>query len=456
MAIGNRMRKLLKILSVVCILIWLMGCGDFAQNADEVVSEAQLLETESSSEVICSESLPGEEYEEILSSEETEDKYPNNGTEAIDDTATETTREDEDSIGIKADEDKMENSSFWIRFIDVGQGDSALIQCDGSYMLIDGGDNKQSSRIYSILEQGEISKLDYIIATHPDADHIGGLSGALNYATVDICFCPVTEHDTKTFDNLVKYLNKQNKEIIVPKAGDIYKLGSATVTILAPIINSSESNNNSIVTMIKYGNNSFVFTGDAEDVEEYSILSRGYDIKCDLLKVGHHGSRYSTSDYFLAACRPQYAVISVGKDNEYGHPTKEVLDKLTAIGTEIYRTDLQGDILVSSDGTDIQVTCEKEVEKEKILVAPTVDTKEGGAPDEAPDGSGAQDKSVSNDTDNPQPEGNNYVLNINTKRFHYPTCDSVNEMKAKNRRYVTMSREEIIADGYAPCKRCNP
>lgn len=259
----------------------------------------------------------------------------------------------------ESEEQPAEDSTFWIKYIDVGQGDSALVQCDGRYMLIDGGDNKQSSKIYTILKQDGIERLDFMIATHPDADHIGGLSGALNYATVDRCFCPVTSHDTKTFNSLVKYLNKQNKEIEVPKPGDEYVLGSAHITILGPLVKGSESNNDSIVLMIQYGNNRFLFTGDAEEEEENTILSAWPDIKCDVLKVAHHGSKSSTSDYFLAGCRPEYAIISVGQGNEYGHPTQDVLNKLSALGTKTYRTDLQGDIIVTSDGTDIQITCKR-------------------------------------------------------------------------------------------------
>ena len=207
------------------------------------------------------------------------------------------------------------DSSFQIDFIDVGQGDAALVQCDGHYMLVDGGDSKQSSRIYSILKNRSVSYLDVMVATHPDADHIGGLSGALNYATVGVAYSPVTEHDTKTFQSFVKYLNKQGVSITVPKAGDTFKIGSATATVLGPRTLSSESNNNSIVLRIVYGNTSFLLTGDAETDEENSILNSGQTVKSTVLKVAHHGSKYSSGYRFIREVAPQYAVISAGSDN---------------------------------------------------------------------------------------------------------------------------------------------
>ena len=215
-------------------------------------------------------------------------------------------------------------SSFEIDFIDVGQGDSALVQCDGHYMLIDGGDSKQSSRIYSILKNKSIYHLDVIVATHPDEDHIGGLSGALNYSTVGIAYSPVTENDTKAFQSFIKYLNKQGLSVTVPKADDIFYLGSAKVTVLGPRALSSESNNNSIVLRIVYGNTSFLFTGDAETEEENSILNSGQIVKSTVLKVAHHGSSSSSGYRFIKEVDPQYAVISVGSKNQYGHPTENV------------------------------------------------------------------------------------------------------------------------------------
>lgn len=208
-------------------------------------------------------------------------------------------------------------SSFWIEYIDVGQGDSALVQCDGQYLLIDGGPASASSIIYTILKNKEIQSLEYIIATHPDADHIGGLSGALNYAKVGVCYSPVSNHDTKTFNSLVKYLNKQGVSLTVPSPGTVFYLGSAKVELMGPIVLNADTNNNSIVTRITYGSKRFLFMGDAEYEEENSLINAKKDLSCDVLKVGHHGSGNSTSDALLAKAKPTYAVISVGKENTY-------------------------------------------------------------------------------------------------------------------------------------------
>ena len=246
-----------------------------------------------------------------------------------------------------------EDSCFSIEFLDVGEGDSALVDCDGHYMLIDGGGSDRSSFIYTKLKDNGIDHLDYIVATHPDADHVGGLAASLNYASVDVAFCSCETRDTRAFNSFVKYLDKQGKKITVPDAGDSFDLGSAEVTVLGPEKGQSYSDNTSIVLRITYGNTSFLFTGDSEMEDEKSLLSSGRKLKSDLIKVAHHGSRSSSSQVFLDAVKPDFAVISVGKDNSYGHPAAEVLDRLEKLGAEIYRTDLSGTIRCISDGNTI-------------------------------------------------------------------------------------------------------
>ena len=238
-----------------------------------------------------------------------------------------------------------EGSSFEIHFIDVGQADSALILCDGKAMLIDGGNAEDSSLIYTYLKNQGIDRLDYIVCTHAHEDHVGGLAGALNYAKVDVAYCPVKSYDSTAFKNFVKYLGNQGVSISVPSAGDTFTLGSASVTVLGPINPSDEPNNTSIVFRIVYGSTSFLFTGDAEREEEQDILDAGYSLSSTVLKVGHHGSENSTTYPFLREVMPQYAVISVGADNSYGHPTEETLSRLRDAGVTVYRTDMQGNII---------------------------------------------------------------------------------------------------------------
>ena len=240
--------------------------------------------------------------------------------------------------------------SFTVQYLDVGQGDSELIQCDGHYMLIDGGTSKYSDKIYATLKAQDITALDYIVNTHPHEDHVGGLSGALQFATVKTALSPVKSYDGEGFKDFKKYLKKQGVSITVPSPGDTFTLGSASVTVLGPIEDSDDPNDLSIVLRVVYGDTSFLFVGDAQTSEENDILASGRTVKSDVLKVGHHGSETSTGADFLAAVAPKYAVIEVGDSNSYNHPNQGTLDRLKAAGVTLFRTDLQGTITCTSDG----------------------------------------------------------------------------------------------------------
>ena len=329
-----------------------------------------------------------------------------------------------------------------VHFIDVGQADASLVVCDGHAMLIDGGDAKSSSLIYTYLKNRNISHLDYIIGSHPDSDHIGGLAGALNYANADTAFCSVTEHDTRAFNSFVKYLGNQGKSITVPAFGSQYTLGGAQFKIVGPINKADDTNNNSLVIKLTHGSNTFLFTGDADNLEESDIIASGENITSTVLKVPHHGSSNATSAAFVNAVAPKYAVISVGANNQYGHPSAEVLSRLESKGTEIYRTDLSGDIICTSDGQNLTFTTEK------TATASGSSTNNNTAAASAGNASGESDSS--------QNVTSEYILNTNTKKFHYPSCSSVKKMKDKNKQSFNGSREEAIAQGYSPCGNCHP
>lgn len=316
-----------------------------------------------------------------------------------------------------------------VTWLDVGQGDAAVIQCGGQTMLIDGGKPEKSSYIYAWLQQHSLSYLDVIVATHVDADHIGGLSGALNYASVGTAYCPVTTGTTETFQSFVKYLAKRDRSITVPTAGETFALGGAQVQILGPLHSAEDSNDNSIVLKVSFGATSFLFTGDAERAEEQDLLNAGVNLQSTVLKVGHHGSDTSTSYPFLRAVVPQYAVISVGADNSYGHPTEAVLSRLRDAGVTTFRTDMQGEITAVSDGQTVNFSAAKNAAGETLANA--------GAGQNAGQAGG-------------------YVLNTNRHKFHLPGCPSVETISPKNRKDVNESREQIISEGYEPCKRCNP
>ena len=246
-----------------------------------------------------------------------------------------------------------EGSSFAVHFIDVGQADSALVACDGQYMLIDGGNAEDSDLIYAYLKEQEVSHLDYLVATHLHEDHIGGLSAAPYAATVGTALAPETDGTTKVFKNLVKSLASRDVELTVPAAGDTFSLGSAQVTVLGPVKAYDDTNNTSLVLSVSYGETTFLFTGDMEYEAEIDLVESGANLSADVLKVGHHGSSSSTGYRFLREVIPTYAVISVGDGNSYGHPTEAVLSRLSDAGVAVYRTDLNGDIIVRSDGTNL-------------------------------------------------------------------------------------------------------
>ena len=333
------------------------------------------------------------------------------------------------------------NSSFEVHFIDVGQADAALALCDGHAMLIDGGNAADSSLIYSYLKTHEVSYLDYIVCTHPHEDHVGGLAGALNYAKVGTAYCSMTAYDSSAFGNFVKYLSQQGKTITVPNAGDAFTLGSAAVEVLAPITSDASVNNMSIVLRVTYGDTSFLFTGDAEREEEQDILNAGYDLSSTVLKVGHHGSDSSSSYPFLREIMPQYAVISVGQENPYGHPTDNTLSRLRDADVKVYRTDMQGHIICKSDGETVSFTVERSAGADTLGNPGSKQTsaqQSGNAQTTIPTRSGG------------------YVLNTNSHVFHYADCSSVSKMSEKNKAYFSGTREEAIAQGYKPCGICHP
>jgi competence protein ComEC len=247
-----------------------------------------------------------------------------------------------------------------VTYFSVGQGDAALIQCDDEAMLVDAGTNASAQRLLQYLTDLNVTNLKYAVGTHPHEDHVGGLDAVINTIPVINVLMPDAVAETKTFDDVLSAVERHNLEITVPAVGEQYTLGESTFTILAPERNGyGDLNNHSIVFRLDYGDTSFLFTGDAELESETEMLGSGgsdgtgLPLKADVLKVGHHGSSTSTSQGFLDAVSPRYAVISCGKDNSYGHPTSTVLRRLQDAGVTVYRTDVDGTVILSSDGTNI-------------------------------------------------------------------------------------------------------
>ncbi len=244
-------------------------------------------------------------------------------------------------------------------FLDVGQGDAAVIVCDGEVLVIDGGPRTASDYVFAYMRETlKVTHIDCVVSTHPHVDHVAGLSSVLNAAPTDLLLTPVTTWDSKSFSNMMKYAARQGTAVSVPQEGDVLNIGGAVVTILhcwPEAVEQGMTNDASIVVRIDYGATSFLFTGDAEEWSEYMMLDGNLPLKADVLKVAHHGSRTATTGVFLSAVRPAYAVISVGKDNGYGHPHREVLNRLQAAGARILRTDESGTVVLVSDGQSVSL-----------------------------------------------------------------------------------------------------
>lgn len=346
-------------------------------------------------------------------------------------------------------------SELSVHFIDVGQGDAILLTCGEDAMLIDAGDNDQGTKVQNYLQKQGVKTLKYVIATHPDADHIGGMDVILYKFDCETVIMTDEKKDTNTYRDVLDTMSNKGYKNTLPVVGDTYSFGDAEFTIVGPSKSSEESNNNSVAILLTHGENKFLFTGDAEEEEEADIINSGISLDADVYKVGHHGSKTASSPKLLKAVSPTYAVISCKEGNSYGHPHAETLNNLRAMGIQVFRTDEQGSIVATSDGKEITWNC-----------SPS-ETWQAGEPTES--FAKTEQKTTTNNPPVEQvqeppvvetpveiPATITYICNTNTKKFHYPSCSSVDQMSEKNKLSVTCSREELINQGYKPCQRCNP
>lgn len=311
-----------------------------------------------------------------------------------------------------------------LHFIDVGQGDCTLIESHGHFALIDGGEYSERNKVISYLSSQGVENLDYIISTHPHSDHCGSLSEVIRNFDTDTLICPDAPY-TSSWEYVMDAADERDVTYETPKPFDVYKLGSATITVLSPSKDAVYSNLNdySIVTMIEYGNTSALLTGDAERVVEKELVNSTYDLSADILKCGHHGSSSSSCSEFLDNVSPGAAIISCGKDNDYGHPHTETITALKYRNIPYWQTDTTGTIVAFSDGENFYISTSSSTTSQVVSTENNYQST--------------------------------YIGNKNSKIFHAPTCSSVTTMKEENK--VTFTSYKDAADsGYRPCGKCNP
>jgi len=325
-----------------------------------------------------------------------------------------------------------DNAGLQVHFIDVGQGDSILVLAPGGEaMLVDGGDSEYGQTVVDYLQSQGIKKLTVLVATHPHADHIGGIQAVLEKFPVKLVYMPRVTNNTDQFAGLLTAIQAQGLKIRVARAGVDIPLSGVKAVFIAPNRQDYDNiNDYSAVLKITCNKVSFLLEGDAGETSEAEMLASGLDLQADVLKVGHHGSHSSTSEGFLKAVAPQDAVIMCGLGNDYGHPHWETLESLSMAGVKTYRTDLNGNIVITTDGEKIDI----KTQGNKAGVGGTVTRSTVSGQKVAVGGS-------------------LYIGNRNSHKFHLPTCGSL--PKESNRVFFN-NREQAITAGYSPCGRCQP
>ncbi len=316
----------------------------------------------------------------------------------------------------------ISGNGMTVHFIDVGQADAILVEADGEYLLIDGGNVGDGQLVVSYLKQMGVTQLT-AVCTHAHEDHVGGLPAVLSVFDAKAVYAPVTEYSSKVFGDFVEKTEHQGLSLTVPSPGDQFTVGTATVTVLGPVAEYDNPNNTSIVLKVSYGQSDFLFTGDMEVAAENDMLDywgSRMDWNAEVLKVGHHGSDTSSGYRFVYEVDPGYGVISVGEDNSYNHPNEEPLSRLKDAGVTVFRTDLLGHVIARTDGEEIVFTWENQsANPEDVEPADPAMTRVYG--------------------------------NKKSKKFHTYDC---NNLPAEDNRVAFDTYDDAVAEGFTPCGSC--
>ena len=425
------------LLSMLTGCMLLSGCTENTGNGSQssyIVDSDELQDTENQMEFVPG-SMKGSKQEETSENEE----------QGQTEQSRQTVAEENDAEQVKT------AGNLEVHFIDVGQGDATLIKCDGHSMLIDAGNNDKGTLVQNYLQHQGVETLDYVIGTHPDADHIGGMDVVLYKFDCKTIIMPDVANNTRTYDDVVQTMKNKGYKTTYPVVGETYTIGGAAFTIIAPNKEyGNDMNSWSVGVLLQNGNHRFLFTGDAEEGAEQDILQNGIDISADVYKVAHHGSNTATSQAFLDAVHPTYAVISAGEGNSYGHPHAEVLNRLRAAGVSVFRTDEQGTIVAASDGTTLtwNMSPSESWQAGEAEKSQNTEKSEKVADNQ---NNAETDAAVSNPTD--QTDGNSDVIVHITKtgeKYHSAGCQYLRKSDIE----VTLS--EAKARGLTPCSKCNP
>lgn len=316
-----------------------------------------------------------------------------------------------------------------VTVLDVGQGDSIFIELtDNRCMLIDAGESEYGKTVTDYIRDNGYTKIDYLVATHPHADHIGGMSKVVSSFDIGKIYMPRATTDTKTYENLLNTIDKKGLGINTAKAGvNILNEDSLKIDILAPnSANYTELNNYSAVIKITFGSVKFLFMGDAEAESENEITA---DVSADFVKIGHHGSKTSSSEDFVRRVGASFAAVSVAEENDYNLPVKQIISRWSNSGAKVMMTKEVGNIVAQSDGKNLTVNGE------------TVSISDGES------GTAVSEN---------QTQDSRYIINKNTKKIHTTDCPLTDDISNKNKDYTTLTVSQLEKQGYTPCKSCNP